>query len=134
MKPFNLEEAKAGKPVQTRDGRPARILAFDRKGPNPIIGLVTHIDFEVAYYWFEDGRASADFNLNYDLVMKAEKKEGWINLYNREFDCPRCGQKPKGYGDVNAGPHIFDTEKEARRSVYDPSDLYVATIKVEWEK
>lgn len=41
MKPFNLEQAKQGKPVVTRDGRPVRILAFDRKGCYPIIGLIS---------------------------------------------------------------------------------------------
>lgn len=30
LKPFDLEAAKAGKPVCTRDGRKARILCFDR--------------------------------------------------------------------------------------------------------
>lgn len=31
MKPFNLEEAKAGKPVCTRDGRRVEILSFDNQ-------------------------------------------------------------------------------------------------------
>ena len=31
MKPFDIELAKAGYPVCTRDGRPVRILCFDRK-------------------------------------------------------------------------------------------------------
>ena len=121
MKPFNLEQAKAGKPVVTRDGRPARILAFDRKGPNRIIGLVTHIDFEVAYYWFEDGRASADFDLNYDLVMKSEKKEGWINLFYGSLGVRRA---------VGA---IHDNKDDALRSK-EGNDYYITTIKVEWEE
>lgn len=29
MKPFNLEEAKAGKPVCTRDGRKVEIISFE---------------------------------------------------------------------------------------------------------
>lgn len=41
MKPFNLEEAKAGKPVCTRDGYDARILCFDAKNPYyPVVALV----------------------------------------------------------------------------------------------
>src|SRR5579859_3195855 len=31
MKPFNLEEAKAGKPLVTRDGRELFFVAFDEK-------------------------------------------------------------------------------------------------------
>ena len=30
MKPFNLESAKAGDPVQTKDGNPARIIYFNK--------------------------------------------------------------------------------------------------------
>lgn len=32
FKPFDLEAAKAGKPVCTRDGRKVRIISFDRHG------------------------------------------------------------------------------------------------------
>ena len=47
MKPFNLEEAKAGKPVQTRDGRKARIVCFDaqdRDNKKYIVALVTDLN------------------------------------------------------------------------------------------
>lgn len=38
FKPFDLEASKAGAPVMTRDGRPARILAFDVKSEKyPVI-------------------------------------------------------------------------------------------------
>ena len=37
MRKFNLEEAKAGKAVVTRTGRPVRILCFDAKGSDPIV-------------------------------------------------------------------------------------------------
>ena len=44
MKPFNLELAKEGKPVCTRDGRKARIICFDYHNKNlsqyPVIALV----------------------------------------------------------------------------------------------
>ena len=40
LKPFDLEAAKLGKPVCTRDGRKARIICFDAKGDKPIIALV----------------------------------------------------------------------------------------------
>lgn len=40
MKNFNLEEAKQGKPVCTRDGKPARIICFDRAGMYPIVALI----------------------------------------------------------------------------------------------
>ena len=55
MKEFNLEEAKAGKPVYTRDGRPARIICWDRKSYKTteyhIVALIkTEIDEEICTY------------------------------------------------------------------------------------
>lgn len=47
--PFDLERAKAGDPVITRDGREARILCFDRINTNkdyPIVFLVPSRDQE----------------------------------------------------------------------------------------
>ncbi len=44
MKPFNLEEAKVGKPVCTRDGKRVEIISFEN--PNsvyPILARVFHI-------------------------------------------------------------------------------------------
>lgn len=41
FKPFNLEQAKAGKPVCTRDRHKARIICFDAKLKNySIVALV----------------------------------------------------------------------------------------------
>lgn len=42
MKPFNLEEAKAGKPVCTRDGRRVEILSFE----NPNYPILAKIFFD----------------------------------------------------------------------------------------
>ena len=41
VRPFNLREAKMGLPVQLRDGAPARIICFDKKGGDNIVALVT---------------------------------------------------------------------------------------------
>lgn len=44
LKPFDLETAKAGKPVCTRDGRKARIICFDMNSFNNhiIVALGTY--------------------------------------------------------------------------------------------
>lgn len=66
MKPFNLEEAKVGKPVCTRDGRRVEILSFDN--PNngyPILARV-----------FSD-------NTDYNDFMFTQ--EGYFFNDNREF-------------------------------------------------
>ena len=81
MKPFNLEEAKAGKPVQTRDGRDARIICFDAKcHDNPIICLVKNRDCEIEemHQYLLDGSWVKSNVSGYDLFMKTETKEGWV--------------------------------------------------------
>ena len=42
--PFDLEAAKQGKPIYTRDGRKARIICFDRINARPILALVSSTD------------------------------------------------------------------------------------------
>lgn len=40
LKLFDLEAAKAGRPVCTRDGRKVRIVSFDMKDKRPIVALI----------------------------------------------------------------------------------------------
>lgn len=79
LKPFDLEAAKAGKPVCTRDGRNARIICFDAKcADTPIIALVSRNDGEILLRHYKDGKLSVDKDSDADLMMLSEKKEGWI--------------------------------------------------------
>lgn len=115
LRPFNLEAAKSGKPVYTRDGRKARIICFDakRKDERNIIAIIPSKD----YPGFEDVLAYSN-NGNYheghendgDLMMLSEKKEGWVLL--RKDGC------------------VFDNEEVAKKNCTD--DYFVA--KVEWEE
>lgn len=120
LKPFNLEAAKAGKPVCTRDGRKARIICWDRKDIKPIVALVTIMNdtsvTEKAFYYFEDGRyLSKNDNNDGDLMMLPEKKEGWINVYALNT----CYSSK-----ADAEAHIDgDYEHD-----------YVRTVKIEWEE
>ena len=117
LKPFDLEAAKAGKPVCTRDGRQARIISFDRKDIKPIVALITIVNgtsiTEKALYYFEDGHhlSKNDDNIN-DLMMLPEKKEGWAKVRK----------------DIN----LYDTKEEADRKMIG-NDEYV-TAKVCWEE
>lgn len=83
MKPFNLEEAKAGKPVCTKSGRKARIVCFDARNNQPIVALIEDADnrFEIAY--------------NYDLHGKwDEYEETARDLMMAEDEEPKCPFKP----------------------------------------
>lgn len=120
MKPFNLELAKVGHPVCTRDGRDVRVLCFDRMDPQyPIIALVKGNVFEELKSYTPDGYLTNGTTCDLDLVMKPEKKEGWINIYERD--------------DINStSMTVYKSRKEAFKSR--ARDGYVDTIKIEWEE
>lgn len=124
MKEFNLEAAKAGKAVCTRDGRAARIICWDRKGDCPIIALVEDKDWgETIAVYNENGHAwchcSTDEMTRYDLMMVSEKKEGWVNLY-------------KDKSGVYPAAVIAETRDAAYKGRSDKG--YLTTIKIEWEE
>lgn len=81
MKPFDLEAAKAGAPLVTRDGRPAKFIAHVGEA-QPSQRLVVLIDGGV-YTKFESGKYSsspAHVSEN-DLFMAPVKRTVWVNLY-----------------------------------------------------
>lgn len=81
LKEFNLEAAKAGKPVCTRDGRKARIICFDLNNKNfPIVAIINCDTEENAYQYDIDGICDEHDN-NLNLMMSSEKKEGWIIIH-----------------------------------------------------
>lgn len=117
MKPFNLEAAKAGAPVQTRCGEKARIICFDRKRDFPIVALIGDGEFvecrAVDGACYSDGRENSR-----DLVMAPTKREGWINVYSN-----------------NCRGYIYPDEKTAKKNIdiLNQTNL-VATAKIEWEE
>ena len=114
LKPFDLEAAKAGKTVCTRDGRKARIICFDRKSETPITVLVTEINgIEAVYSYPNNGIWDSPENTNgCDLMMLPEKKEGWAVIRRND---------------------IYETEEKAKEVLLD-SRIGVMIRKVEWEE
>ena len=71
MKPFNLDAAKRGEPVRTRDGRSVRVLCADRKhNIYPVVVLVSELDGEFIMSTTTAGRCiSAKVDYKDDLFM-----------------------------------------------------------------
>jgi hypothetical protein len=80
MKEFDLELAKAGHPVCTRDGKPARIICFDVKGTDyPIVAAIMAGDVEYINQYPNSGKYCADSHASPgDLMMVSEVEESDI--------------------------------------------------------
>ena len=129
LKPFDLEAAKAGKPVCTRDGRKARIICFDVKAKKPIAALITNDDTEEAHFYYDNGRSDQYQEYRYDLMMLPEKKEGWINIYNADTTFYYVDGRVFETKDEAVKEAKEEVEKEQREK-----NEYIDTIRVEWEE
>lgn len=120
LKPFDLEAAKAGKPVCTRDGRKARIICFDakRKDGKNIMALIPskeYPEFEDLVAYPNNGNYHGGHENDGDLMMLHQKKEGWINLCKNN------------HGDTSV-VGVFPNREEA---VSNCPPTYLSTIKIE---
>ena len=125
LKPFDIQKAREGKPVCTRDGRRARIICHDRQSDHgfPIVALVENTgaekDEDIRCYRLNGTTAEPSYN----LMMLPEKKEGWVNVFNL------------GNNATYVGNTIFPTEKLAKEAASRMNGVkYIATVKIEWEE
>ena len=126
LKPFDIQKAREGKPVYTRDGRKARIICFDGKGDQPIIALIEAKGnkdalIEKVERYFINGHSVFEVReTNDDLMMLPEKKEGWVNVYQG--------------GKLDAD-YIYPTKETAVTNIFKSmEDNYIDTIKVNWSE
>lgn len=123
LKEFDLEAAKAGKPVCTRDGRKARIICFDLNNKNFPIAAIINCDTEENAYQYDIDGVCDEHDNNLNLMMSPEKKEGWVNVYKSY----NVGKK------IPCMASIYPTKEEAKKSSVVGFD-YVDTVKIEWEE
>lgn len=59
-------------------------------------------------------------------MMLPEKKEGWVNVYKRNYirenEC-----------NVATGMAVYESESEAKRNI-DKNGIYVGAVKITWEE
>ena len=131
LKPFDIQKAREGKPVCTRDGHKARIICFDYNGETgdyPIVALVHYNKgnkcYERVLKYTSDGLFNkyGDCQHDDDLMMLPEKKEGWINIIKTE-DGGYCYN-----GEVHSD---YNNAFIENINVLDNRGI---TVKIEWEE
>lgn len=124
LKPFDLEAAKAGKPVCTRGGRKARIICFDLKGAKyPIVAAIKphNCDTESLSSYDEKGKYNHEYESSNDLMMLPVKKEGWVNVYNNPIT-----------HNIYTSADVFESKEIAEEQ--DTQINRIATCKITWEE
>lgn len=125
QKPFNLKEAKAGKPVCTRSGHKATIICFNVKEKDyPILALVDDKDGKLPYLYTEKGTWNKiDSPDSRDLCMRSTiEKEGWINIYKIPTKNSLFGGK--------IFPLLHEAMREAKTSEFELID----TVRIKWRE
>ena len=127
MKPFDLKLAKQGHPVCTREGRPVRIVCFDRKATDDkeILALIDRGDCEAIGCYHRNGYLlSYNIQDDDDLMMASVKHEGWINI-------KRIGDDPIPYVEG-----MFESESKAEdvARIGSSCENHITTLKIEWEE
>jgi hypothetical protein len=124
MKNFNLKKVRQGHQVQTKNGKTVKILKTDLNNKKPIIGYYEKEDGSQQFCkWNEYGKISNNMESGFDLIMKPEKKEGWINIY-------RDGNR------YCTGNRVYDTKEDAQHKlkVRGLLNRILDTVKIEWEE
>ena len=116
MKPFNLQEALAGKPVVTKDGRKVtEIYHFNTaETTHPVYAC---IDKHV-YIFREEGTFYDNYPSHLDLFMEEPIIEGWVNIY---------------YQNITGNMWTGDVHPTYEQAVNTKEDYlnYVKTIKID---
>lgn len=133
MKPFNLEEAKAGKPVCTKDGRPVRIIEFDMKDKEfPIVAIIPHGNKEGVETFTIQGSYYTQKEDQRDLMMASVEEEGWVNVYKSKYK-NTFSVIPIFKEEVFCGT-VYKTKEEACiKKEENDSLIYIDTVKIKFE-
>ena len=118
MKPFNLKDAKLGKPVFTRDGRPVEIITFNSSLDTYPIWVCVRGDVDEVYSCTADGKHIPYQESERDLFIEPTKGGGWINI--------------ESYGETLKEIEGIYPTKESAESASSP--YTIATIYIDWEE
>lgn len=120
---FDIELAKKGNAIHTRDNRKARLICSDVKGDYIVVLVEDENGNEEVYKYTKDGKLKGLNYFEYDLFMGSAKEVGYINLYQSD-------------GELTNTPLLSTKEKaiEAiKRQIEDDNVIYLSTLKITYQ-
>lgn len=132
-KPFDLQAAKAGKPISLRNGIPVTFLCHVPKAVGRRVVILSSSG--LIFTTYETGLANDTLDSLQeptDLVMASEKKSGWICLWRH----PKSMWLPGCYDYCTTGPFPTEAIAGAQRRTSgsgNPKEL-LAIYSVSWEE
>jgi hypothetical protein len=108
MKPFDLEAAKRGDPLVTRDGRKAQFIAHAPKAAS-MYRVVALIEAEEMPYLFGENGHFREGSIVHDLFMAPKKRTVFVQVFDKETE-----HSPTKSGEPSLHAVAFDSESDAR--------------------
>lgn len=126
LKLFDIEKAKAGAKVVTRDGRNVRIICWDRVDTTePIVALVECHRYgkmsEQVFTYTARGEYFLLGEHDLDLFIAPIVVERWVNVYKNTIN-------------RNENFYVYYRSEQAALQHKDDYSEYVATTKITWEE
>lgn len=126
MKPFDLEAAKSGAPIVTRDGREARFIAHVPEFDEEYRVIVQISGKSVAVSFCENGALIMNEETPDDLFMKPQKRTVWVNIVKRHITATQVGSE------INA--RVYLDEAKARNTAEFADKLVAVAVPIEIEE
>jgi hypothetical protein len=124
MKPFNLQEALAGKPVVTRNGSAVKQFAYFPEGEDYTVAALA--DSELHTYTSEGKYVDNGLEYGYDLFMASAKKTGWVNIYRVNITAWPSLKLPNG--------NVIHPSKAIADEQQDTTKERIAVVELTWEE
>ena len=117
MEPFDLEKAKNGDEICTRDGKEARLLEVVKNDTYPVIAVYLDDDGnEYVDSYTLEGRCSLCGESEGDLMMSTSNA-GYINIFKNGL----------------CGGIVWPTRAKAEANIGRNKE-FIATVRVEWDE
>lgn len=124
MKPFDLEAAKAGAPIITRNGSEAKFVAHVPEADHAqrvviLVGKSIHCYPENGIYFMSE-------ETQFDLVMKPQKRTVWVNIVRNYVTALQVGPQILS--------HVYFDEGTARKAAEFADKVVAVAVPVEIEE